>query len=337
MGIEVGRELRNFVIQQRRRPDLSRLRGPPPPSTASASALAPRNKECLTCLEELPLSSFPKKPITRACEHPAGQICKPCLKRSLQAQLDGLGNQGFTCPLCKKPLSEHDVQTWANPEIVRRHNSLQTRKTLANDPKFIWCSNPKCKGGQIHESGAGSPIMTCMYCHARTCFTHQRPWHEGMTCYEFDHPEVVSAREEREQEEKATIKRKRQEAMEADEAFARELEAAEASNLRHKKNAAAKREIERRAQQQREEQRRKEEQEKWQREARQRERMKRLTEERLGEAEVRGTSKVCPGRGCAYRVYRDGGCRHITCTRCGQEWCWECLQVWERGHLDVCR
>jgi hypothetical protein len=22
---------------------------------------------------------------------------------------------------------------------------------------------------------------------------------------------------------------------------------------------------------------------------------------------------VCPGRGCSYRVYRDGGCRHITC------------------------
>ncbi|KAL4968264.1 uncharacterized protein BDV14DRAFT_167630 [Aspergillus stella-maris] len=30
--------------------------------------------------------------------------------------------------------------------------------------------------------------MTCRDCRAKTCFTHKCPWHEGLTCYEFDHP-----------------------------------------------------------------------------------------------------------------------------------------------------
>ncbi|KAL3496226.1 hypothetical protein BJX62DRAFT_135675 [Aspergillus germanicus] len=314
-------------------------RCPPRPSMPSS----PR-KECIACLEELRSSSFPGTPITPWCEHPAGQICKPCLKRSLQAQLEGMGNEGFACPICKKPMPEGDVQRWAKPDVVRRYNSIRTRKTLANDPNFIWCSNPKCGGGQIHASGAESPIMTCMYCHARTCFTHQRPWHEGLTCYEYDHPEVVIEREERERREESAAQRKLQQQVEADEVLARELEAADNKDHRRREadrkkaveKRAAKQEADRRARQAKEERRRREELERRQREDRQRERQKRLDEERLGEAEVRGTSKVCPGRGCSYRVYRDGGCRHITCTRCKQEWCWECLKPWVRGHLDAC-
>ncbi|CEL08788.1 hypothetical protein ASPCAL11933 [Aspergillus calidoustus] len=269
-------------------------RQPPRPSMPSSS-----RKECIACLEELRSSSFPGVPITPWCEHPAGQICKPCLKRSLQAQLEGMGNEGFACPICKKPMSEGDVQKWAKPDVVRRYNSIRTRKTLADDPNFIWCSNPKCGGGQIHASGAESPIMTCMYCHARTCFTHQRPWHEGLTCYEYDHPEVVIEREERERREEAAAQRELQQQVEADEVLARELEAADNKNHRRrevdrKKTAekrAAKQEADRRARQAKEERRRREEQERRQREDRQRDRQKRLDEERLGEAEVRGTSK----------------------------------------------
>ncbi|KAL2851588.1 hypothetical protein BJY01DRAFT_109774 [Aspergillus pseudoustus] len=256
-----------------------------------------------------------------------------------------MGSEGFTCPICRKPMSEGDVQKWAKPDVVRRYNSIRTRKTLATDPNFIWCSNPKCGGGQIHASGAESPIMTCMYCHARTCFTHQRPWHEGMTCYEYDHPELAIEREERERQEEAATQRKLQQQVEGDETLARELEAADLKHHRRKEadrkkaaeKRAAKEEADQRARQAKEERRRREEQERRQRQDRQRERQERLDEERLGEAEVRGTSKVCPGRGCSYRVYRDGGCRHITCTRCGQEWCWECLKPWVRGHLDTCR
>ncbi|KAG9660782.1 hypothetical protein KCU95_g7456, partial [Aureobasidium melanogenum] len=46
------------------------------------------------------------------------------------------------------------------------------------------------------------------------------------------------------------------------------------------------------------------------------------------EAMIRQTSKVCPG-GCGARIERNGGCPHMTCTRCSREFCWLCLGDWE--------
>ncbi|KAL5336369.1 hypothetical protein BJX70DRAFT_283228 [Aspergillus crustosus] len=337
--ISRARNLRTPVVQRKgsdlARPDLTYTK-----TRMSSSSSSAYRKECLACLEELPSSSFPKHPISPGCEHPLGQICQPCLKRSLQAQLDDGADRRFSCPLCRQPMSERDVKRWAKPEVVRRYNSIRTRKSLAADPNFIWCSNPNCKGGQVHISGAQSPIMTCIYCRSRTCFTHQRPWHEGMTCYDFDHPEVVIEQERRQRNEEAATRRKIQMQLEEDEAIAQELGAKDLrrskADEKARKKAVAREQAERRAQKAKEERRRKED-EKRRDEDRQKNRLRRLEEERLGEAEVRGTSKECPGSGCAYRIYRDGGCRHITCTRCGHEWCWECLKTWERGHLSACR
>lgn len=34
--------------------------------------------------------------------------------------------------------------------------------------------------------------------------------------------------------------------------------------------------------------------------------------------------QACPHEGCAVQTTKDGGCNHITCTKCGQHWCWVC-------------
>ncbi|KAL3473969.1 hypothetical protein BJX99DRAFT_232452 [Aspergillus californicus] len=271
--------------------------------TASPSA----RKKCLTCLDVLPLSLFPEAPISPECEHPAGQMCMPCLGQSLQAQLDELDDRGFICPLCKKSMSEKNVQLWAAPEVLHRYNILRTRRTLASDPNFIWCSNPRCDDGQTRASGAKTPIMICTHCGTRTCFTHQRPWHEGMTCEEFDNPELVIEQQSQRGRKKATAgadpKRK------VYQTRARTLEAAKPREVRPRK-AKEKSQKKRVAQKEAEEQKRKEKEEK----RRQlEERWSRLREERLGEAEVRRTTKKCPGINCAYRIYKTGGCSHMTC------------------------
>lgn len=49
---------------------------------------------------------------------------------------------------------------------------------------FCWCLSPTCNSGQIHKPGNESPKMTCCKCGFETCFTHQRPWHQGRTCEE---------------------------------------------------------------------------------------------------------------------------------------------------------
>lgn len=43
--------------------------------------------------------------------------------------------------------------------------------------------------------------------------------------------------------------------------------------------------------------------------------------------------RTCPG--CSQRIFRDGGCNHMTCRKehggCGHEFCWMCLAPW-KGH-----
>ncbi|KAL4916605.1 hypothetical protein BDW62DRAFT_185989 [Aspergillus aurantiobrunneus] len=320
-------ELRSRAIK-RQTPELAQPERPAPRVSATAS-----RKECLACLEELPSSSFPKKPISPGCDHPASQICLPCLERSLEAQLDGLVVQGFTCPLCKMPISDRDAQRWAKPEVFNRYKRLLERRALTEDPNFIWCSNPRCDKGQTHIAGATSPIIICKYCHTRTCFTHQRPWHEGMTCYEFDHPEVIGKGDEAAASNKGTGKR-----ISADEAVAGQLKSGKLNGpsrtIADQKTRAKRRVLV--AKQKAEERRREQEEERRRKKDQRNELLQRREEERRGEALVNRTSRACGG--CGYRVTKIGGCSHMVCelnlssrlkdelthlgTRCGYDWTW---------------
>lgn len=282
--------------------------------------------ECVACLETLQWTFFPDQNITSSCNHTTpDQICKGCLAHHLRLQLESNGLNRLTCPLCNNVLSYNEIQRWASPDVFSRIDSLQVRQALSQDQNFLWCSNPSCNSGQIHSAGASSPIMTCFHCGARTCFTHQLPWHEGLTCLEFDHPEVAEARERTEASQIAAIDRKRKQweeqvwqQIQSDEALARKLARQEEYDERQyqynqeeasRKQKAAIQAI--RAEEERQYRRKLEEQQKQR--AEHTERVKRRQEEQLGAAEVCRSSKQCPGDNCAYRVFRDGGCKHMTC------------------------
>ncbi|ORY11830.1 hypothetical protein BCR34DRAFT_564736 [Clohesyomyces aquaticus] len=50
-------------------------------------------------------------------------------------------------------------------------------------------------------------------------------------------------------------------------------------------------------------------------------------------------SKKCPNAACRIRMYKDGGCAHMTCKKCGANFCWSCKVMWKNGtalHLNTC-
>ncbi|KAL4936445.1 hypothetical protein BDV06DRAFT_93013 [Aspergillus oleicola] len=109
---------------------------PPPRSLRRPIDPTASSRECEACLDILPRPYFPMKPITPECGHPAGQVCRPCLGLSLQVQLVGLMDGGFTCPLCQAVMLDRDAKGWASPEVFERYKRLKWRRECAKIPNF---------------------------------------------------------------------------------------------------------------------------------------------------------------------------------------------------------
>lgn len=46
---------------------------------------------------------------------------------------------------------------------------------------------------------------------------------------------------------------------------------------------------------------------------------------------IRSNTKPCIR--CNTAIEKNGGCNHITCNKCGAEWCWLCSAKYEPGHF----
>lgn len=77
------------------------------------------------------------------------------------------------------------MKTW--PNKPRRYDKILLHRALASEPNFRWCLSPTCENGQVYENvDELLAAVQCEECGFRMCFRHQRPWHIGMTCAEFD-------------------------------------------------------------------------------------------------------------------------------------------------------
>lgn len=236
-----------------------------------------KQTSCVSCLESLPPPSFPSAAITTTCSHHASSrelICADCLRQSLAVQLESKGPSGLTCPLCHERLAHVDVLRWASRQTFELYDARIARNAFQEEEGFVWCANPNCSEGQIHEGGENLPIVICKNCGTKTCFVHGGTWHDGMTCYEVDHPGAAEKRWEAERAEEQAIRQREED----------------------------------------EERRRVEEKERAEIKAREEERRKRREEEKSGEKVVRASSKQCPGKGCQFRIQKGDGCKHMTCT-----------------------
>lgn len=46
--------------------------------------------------------------------------------------------------------------------------------------------------------------------------------------------------------------------------------------------------------------------------------------------------KKCPGKGCGAPIERASGCSRMKCGRCGCDFCFTCLRLWQFSHYDSC-
>lgn len=264
--------------------------------------------DCSVCMKSLPLQEFPVALVTSTCLlefHRAADesfICKSCINDSIQAQLDTSTPDRVHCPLCSELMTYDDVKRWAEHDVFEMYDQMITLQAIQKDGSFIRCCRPECEGGQFHNGGAELPVAICQSCGTMTCYTHTGlPWHEGLTCEEFEDPETAIGLLRRH------IKDLELAARVAGRLFPEGQSQSPHENTEVKAKVSIAREL-----------------------LAQRQTVLASESDERGAMAVARLTKPCPQ--CQSPIEKRGGCKHIKC-RCGFEFCYGCLAPWKLAHL----
>ncbi|KND94057.1 hypothetical protein TOPH_01193 [Tolypocladium ophioglossoides CBS 100239] len=305
-------------------------------SADELEAPPPRAAQELVVVSDGPAST---NPYVALCEQQDRAMTVAYLRR-----LDQCGDDGgeladdfrlwteIRCPECKELLEYVDIQRFADAVTFLRYEALALRAAMSQADSFTWCTSG-CGSGQIHESGREQPIVTCLHCHHRSCFQHNVPWHENLSCDEYDRlladPENFRSRIEMENEKLSQAQRAQ---VDADRAMAQGLLAEDQAEARRR------------------EERSREERERAIKAAALARRIiaRRQREERQSRETVSKTTRPCPGCGWAieknegwpsppHRISRDKPKpTTIAGIKCRHEFCWSCHETWTGGHNINC-
>ncbi|CAE6449965.1 unnamed protein product [Rhizoctonia solani] len=173
---------------------------PPQPSILPASSVVPIEvvqipsnpageiQMCVVCFEQGTGVRFAARSPTAMCQHGA-TVCVSCLEQHILIAIHKSRAVNIRCPHegCGKMLEYQDVycsvRDWG---MLGYYEQLLIRREMGNTEQFVWCKNPVCTSGQVHKPGPAQPIVVCNTCRQKSCYIHDRPWHEGVTCEEYD-------------------------------------------------------------------------------------------------------------------------------------------------------
>jgi hypothetical protein len=167
-----------------------RVRRFPEPQTLTATSTA-TTMECSVCCEDKPTADFNDQ-FASSCTHHVRDICNECCQRHIHEEVRGKGNATeIKCPTCSAVLEHVDVKRFATVADFQHYDEVLNKQTLQTMPEFRWCSRAGCGSGQLVEGADANPIMICVHCRAKTCFTH-RTAHPGKSCAEYDREKAAS-------------------------------------------------------------------------------------------------------------------------------------------------
>lgn len=272
-------------------------------------------RDCVICVESKGVASFPVLSASRDCNHAPG-ACLACLQQHIKIAIDEKAWHGrvVTCPECNSAMAYDEVRLYADRATFETYDARVLNDAVAQHGDWFRCPGAGCGSGQMHDAADGAPIVTCVGCRRKYCFRHHMPWHETMSCDEFDRfladPEnfrsAFEVENERVDREREAEERRRREMEAADSRFALSLVEEEKALI--EAEAMARREEAARAEAERVETEHRAAQERAAAAARAQmaeEAKRRAKENAASEAVVKQTTKNCPG--CGWPIEKNDG------------------------------
>jgi IBR domain, a half RING-finger domain len=185
------------------------------------------------------------------------------------------------------------------------HESLAARHAMQNYPDFVWCLSPRCEWGQRHDPRIER--FVCSRCGFQTCYKHQVPWHEGISCRQYDGYDQPP----RVPKPKMTVALKRLlgrlNMKTRSKRVEEPVDSSESLRIERKRTVALMETA-----------------------------SKQKCQALKSRVKIGDTCKKCPRAGCGAPIERASGCSRMKCGRCGCEFCFTCLCLWHFGHYDSC-
>ncbi|EEU33998.1 uncharacterized protein NECHADRAFT_85406 [Fusarium vanettenii 77-13-4] len=133
---------------------------------------------------------FPVK-LRIGCNHDI-DFCTGCLEQHLKTQLEQYGRSRcdqLACPSdgCTRRLEYEEVRLYAEPETFELYDRYLHLNAISSLENFRWCLRQGCPNGQLYDDDDETdPHIHCQECAFEMCYKHMIPWHEGLTCEEFE-------------------------------------------------------------------------------------------------------------------------------------------------------
>jgi hypothetical protein len=139
-------------------------------------------------MESKPLQYF-ETYYVNDCTHLQRTICDSCVYEYVRNTWNI--NSEIYCPECSIPLPHSTIKlillNSGDTALYDRYTKFDLDRSLEQNPEFVWCAHG-CGSGQLNEGATMNNTVQCINCQKLTCFTHKCPWHDGMTCEEYEMP-----------------------------------------------------------------------------------------------------------------------------------------------------
>ncbi|KUJ10938.1 uncharacterized protein LY89DRAFT_626540 [Mollisia scopiformis] len=122
------------------------------------------------------------------CNHDF-EVCRVCTAEYIRNVLVSGGPsacENVTCPQCNRKLMYEEIIQLTDSKTAAKYEKFLIQSYLSKEENFRWCLNPICTNGQLYDHSPFDPQITCEECDFEMCYQHSMPWHEGLTCAEYD-------------------------------------------------------------------------------------------------------------------------------------------------------
>lgn len=158
---------------------------------------------CETCYQERePTEMVNTAELPASCRRCFGEdICHACLIHYFEHYFVSTEKHSIkikiACAICWSGWEASEMEHFMGK--LKLENLLQriSHRALEMEPTFRWCAADKCPSGQMHELEGEQLKICCVVCDSESCFKCRSLWHDGLSCEEYQDPDLRKHRSKR--------------------------------------------------------------------------------------------------------------------------------------------